>query len=697
MKVKKSTLPVGVNPRILAVCLTAAFAPLALPIASHAQSTWQGSNANGWNDAANWSPSIPGLNTGVFTSTDSALFNTNPANRVVTIDANRNIQSINFDTSAGVYTIGSATANAGNSLFLTSGGKIEILSTLTGTQSQTVNAPLVIAGANATYSFLNNRALTSVLTIAGNVSGGTAGNTILTVGGTNTAANTISGIISDGSAASLSLVKDGPAASALWVLQGNNTYTGTTTVNGGILRLRNSNALGATSGTTSISGVTSSIQLQNGINVFETLNMANANNSSGALQNTTNANTWSSTINVNTSAGNGATFGQNAGTTAGAEKFTVSGPVNLTGTGASLGLQGSSINNVGEISGIISGNGNISKASASTWILSGANDYTGTTSLTNGTLALGNNTALGNGGQFLITSSSTVQSSDSTTRTVSNPFGTFAGTNAVYSFGAQSGGQITGGTGNLVFSNTTAASLGTAARTFAVTNNTEFNGGITGSGSISKTLGGTLNLKGASMYSGGTTVSAGTLQVNNTTGSGTGTGALAVSAGAILGGNGIISGVTTISGSLRPGNSIDTLTVGNDVIWNASVGNSWVFELGTAASSLALANTTPGLSDLLNITGATSDFLKGTGSGWTFDFSAGGAVGWYKLVDWGTGLTDFVAGDFTASNLGSSLSGTFTVDAGTSALYLNVVPEPSTVALLTVGLTAMIGFRRRRA
>jgi len=97
-----------------------------------------------------------------------------------------------------------------------------------------------------------------------------------------------------------------------------------------------------------------------------------------------------------------------------------------------------------------------------------------------------------------------------------------------------------------------------------------------------------------------------------------------------LSGAGIISGATTINGSVRPGNSIGTLTVRNDVTWNA--GNDWVFELRISASSLTLADTT-GTRDLLNLTGAGNDFLKGTGSGWAFDFANSGAVGWYKIVD----------------------------------------------------------------
>jgi autotransporter-associated beta strand protein len=64
-------------------------------------------------------------------------------------------------------------------------------------------------------------------------------------------------------------------------------------------------------------------------------------------------------------------------------------------------------------------------------------------------------------------------------------------------------------------------------------------------GALIKIGSGTLNLGGANTYTGGTTVSGGTLAVNNQTGSGTGDSVVTVQSGT-LGGNGTIAGVTTI-------------------------------------------------------------------------------------------------------------------------------------------------------
>ncbi|MBA3963849.1 MAG: autotransporter-associated beta strand repeat-containing protein [Chthoniobacterales bacterium] len=69
-------------------------------------------------------------------------------------------------------------------------------------------------------------------------------------------------------------------------------------------------------------------------------------------------------------------------------------------------------------------------------------------------------------------------------------------------------------------------------------------GGQTG-GSLSKAGTGTLTLTGASIYTGGTTVSSGALIISNVTASGSGTGSVNVNFGT-LGGNGIIAGAVTI-------------------------------------------------------------------------------------------------------------------------------------------------------
>jgi len=205
---------------------------------------------------------------------------------------------------------------------------------------------------------------------------------------------------------------------------------------------------------------------------------------------------------------------------------------------------------------------------------------------------------------------------------------------------------------------------------------------------IEKTGNGTLALS----YSGGSgnsftasafNVRAGTLLVNNT-GSTTTASAAAVNvfSGATLAGAGRITGATTISGILAPGNSIGTLTVANDVIWNGGASPSsptdWKFELGATSTA-----------DLLNITGGSGNFTKGTGSVFRFDFQGSTAIGTFKLVDW-VGTTAFTIADFSYTNLGPGLKGSFQFN-GSQLEFVSenkgipIITTPPTASAITMG------------
>jgi len=295
-----------------------------------------------------------------------------------------------------------------------------------------------------------------------------------------------------------------------------------------------------------------------------------------------------------------------------------------------------------------------------------ASTYTGTTSVTGGTLVYGLSNAISTGA-VTVNGSTAVLALGGFTDTV----GTVT---------LDGGGKITGSASTLTSTGSFEMKSGAVTAILA------------GSGiALNKTTSGTVALSGANTYTGDTTVTVGTLLVNNTSGSGAGTGNLTVAAGATLGGSGTLGNSTAIiDGIVAPGNSIGTLSSGA-LAWNFNSGSEWKFELGVGAASMAAAGTLTD-SDLLNITG---NFVKGTSTGatWVFDFQNSlVSVGWFKLVDY-TGSTGFSASDFSAVNG----SGTFVVDSTTSALYLNAVPEPSTWALLAFSLTAVMVFRRRRA
>ncbi len=96
-------------------------------------------------------------------------------------------------------------------------------------------------------------------------------------------------------------------------------------------------------------------------------------------------------------------------------------------------------------------------------------------------------------------------------------------------------------------------------------------------GSLTKIGTSTLELTGANIYTGGTTIEGGKLVVNNMTGSGTGTGIVQVNAGR-LSGRGTIAGIVTVGtgggpgaalGPGRRGGKPDTLTIQSPLTFNS--------------------------------------------------------------------------------------------------------------------------------
>ena len=239
-------------------------------------------------------------------------------------------------------------------------------------------------------------------------------------------------------------------------------------------------------------------------------------------------------------------------------------------------------------------------------------------------------------------------------------------------------------------------------------------GQLNGGSVLDKTTSGVLNMGDSNAYSGGTTVTAGTLMAVNTTGSATGSGAVTVSSGATLGGTGIIApgvgNVVTVNGTLQVGGATpvagQTLTIATNAA-ALTINNLITFDLfsgegnvglngSTTADQLLLTGNSGGASIVL---GASSIFKINTSisSGWTAGAS-------WKLIDWAS-LTP--SGTF--SNLNSSVGNfsdmpdlsSFGLGWDVSNLYTSgvvtvaVVPEPSRALLMLLGLLAL-GFRRRR-
>jgi MYXO-CTERM domain-containing protein len=284
--------------------------------------------------------------------------------------------------------------------------------------------------------------------------------------GSNAGANEIAGILSDATGGgTLAVTKSG---AGFWKLSGTNTYSGGTSLNGGTLGLGSSGAIGS-SGTISFGG--------------------------GKLQ-------YSS-----------------SNTTDYSSRFSTA-----AGQAYSVDTNGQSVTWASNLS---SSGGTLTKSGTGTLILTGANSHT-TTTISGGTLQVGNGGTTGSLGSGAVTNNGSLGFNRGNALTVAND--------------------------------------------------------ISGTGSLTKSGSSSLNLTGTNTYTGATTISAGTLYVNGTLGNT----ALTIASGATLGGGGTTTGsVATVSATsvIAPGNSPGTLTIGSLDVTNGATLN---FELGTSSDLLAI-------------------------------------------------------------------------------------------------------------
>ena len=196
----------------IAVLIAAVLTPL--PALSNVGTWSPTATSSSWASATNWNGPDPGAIIGT-TNGDTALFNAASTTTTVLPDSGRNLANITFDGTAPSYTIGAA---GGNALLLTSGGTIQIASTLTGSNVfETINAPLVLEG-NYTLANNNNSGVSELTADAGGTSSGPVGTQTLTVTGVGA---TATGAIGGGNG-TIAVVKNG---TGLLFLEGNDTFT----------------------------------------------------------------------------------------------------------------------------------------------------------------------------------------------------------------------------------------------------------------------------------------------------------------------------------------------------------------------------------------------------------------------------------------------------------------------------------------
>ncbi|QDU26773.1 Hemolysin, chromosomal [Anatilimnocola aggregata] len=366
----------------------------------------------------------------------------------------------------------------------------------------------------------------------GTVTSSVAGAVTLTVGADNSTTANFTGVLQNGSG-TVSLVKTGTGTQTL--SNAANTYSGTTTINGGILSVSSDGNLGAAPGAATPGKI-----VING----------------GTLQ-----------------AAGTFTLDPNRGIAVGSPTGSAAGTIEVTGT------------NTLTYAGIIADNGtgadSFAKSGTGTQTLLGSNSYSGGTTISAGTLQVGNGGTAGVLGSGAVTNDATLDFKRSDIVTVANDI---SGTGAVNQTGM--GTTILTGTNSYGATNITdgilqvgddgiVGSLGTGdvanatALVFNRSNNLSVANNITGVGTIQHLGAGTTELTGTNTAS-ATAVDAGTLLIN-----GSHTSPVVVTAPATLGGTGTIIGNVSGTGTVAPGASVESLQING----NFTPGGPTVFEL----------------------------------------------------------------------------------------------------------------------
>lgn len=238
---------------------------------------------------------------------------------------------------------------------------------------------------------------------------------------------------------------------------------------------------------------------------------------------------------------------------------------------------------------------------------------------------------------------------------------------------------------------------------------TTFGAGISDDGNARKVTyssGGTYNLVTGSTYTGSTTISGGNVILSNTSGSATGLGALLLNGGKLAGGgiittSSVVSGtaVTISSGTLSPSSGVTpavlTFNLNSGTSMQLGSGALFKFNLGAANPNTLVTNGTA-TSDLIKITGGTLNLNSIDLSNFTFNIGTDFDNGDYILFD--TGAPGGITGSLGANTFGTfgTFAYTLAVTNDGQDLTLEVVPEPSTWALLLGGVGLLVFVVRRK-
>ncbi|WP_454918250.1 autotransporter-associated beta strand repeat-containing protein [Xanthobacter sediminis] len=334
------------------------------------------------------------------------------------------------------------------------------------------------------------------------------------------------------------------------------------------------------------------------------------------------------------------------------------------------------------IGSVLRGTTGLEKTDAGTLVLTGANTYTGGTTVTAGTLQIGNGGTTGEIQGDVVDDAALVfnRSNGTTFSGAISGGGTLeqkgVGTLILSGTNTYTGGTtITAGTLQIGAGGTTGSIQGNvvnnAALVFNHSDGLTFGGNISGSGTLEQKGTGALLLSGANSYDGATIVSAGTLRITNNTALGSTAGGTTVASGATLRLEGATVGAEalTLSGTGFGGSGALASPIGT---------NSFAGAITLAADSLITSDILGILTLSGGITGPGRNLtLGGTG---IFPSTVSGVIG----TGAGT-LTKTGMGTWTLSGANTYV-GVTTVSAGTL-----VISNDGALGATTAGTTVASG------